>query len=1114
VHQCLGHPCRFIASPPSVPAEGDELRCTPFVRDRGLLDVPPSGYAIYQSSRESSTLITPTNEPVGFSRSAGSPTPHDPPLDDPFSARPHLREVCDDLAAGCKAFLMTDSNQKRTGEVLESVRRIFVYGRGGWVSWSRDGQFLTFGEKGGITLVEPESDRSRSVLSDLSTVTYAEWSHDNQFLAALVGSTQVIVFDCQTGAVVASVRCEGRLLAWHPRFPRLAIATAAGVSIISPEHWTAPRTIAPIDGPNAVAWMTDGSLLVGTSGGLQQFGRTSALTITAEGDVQVIAATDRFVAAGGATWLIAFDTQSGKETYLEAHTHPVSALTFSPDGQLLVSRATDGETVIWSTRGWRLLYSFHGGLWPDSFHSVAFCPRGNLLAMSTGYGEAVDLLRIHAEEAKTDSVLYMTSKIALVGDSGVGKTGLAWRLVHGQFEPQSSTHGEQFWVVDNLSTVLADGTECNAVLWDLAGQPDYRLIHSLFISDADVALLVFDPTNREDPLKGVNFWLRALSTGTSTACRTILVPARTDRGTGLLTAAELEQFCLRQGISGGFVATSAVTGEGTSALLERITSQINWTSRPATVTTKNFKRIKDHVLTLKGESNRQHILVAPTELRDEVSEAAGTEFTVADVRVATRHLANHGYVRQLRSSTGEEFVLLTPDLLNNLASSIVLEARRELKGLGALEEHRLASGHYPFRELEGLPEKERKMLLDAAVTLFIEHNVCFRASLGTETYIIFPSLINQNRPLIEQKETIDGNAYTISGATDNVYAALVVLLGYTNTFTRTNQWRNNAEYEMGDGQICGFRLAEEREGEIDLVLYFGIATAERTRQLFQSLFELFLDLRHVSVHTYPPVVCVTCKYAQPRVEVMKRHALEKRSMFCSNCGTVIPLASPILIPPAGDATIDRDQRTAHNRTQFEAALTRLKGLIRDRRSTAPPSCFISYARGTVEEDRWIEELAMNLRQADAPVLLDRWHNIPGASITRFLELAATVDFVIVVGTERLRAKYDDADATHVIASELQTVGARMRSRAAGSSVIPVLRSGTPETALPPFLQDTVFLDFSDDASYFEILFDLLLRLYDIGYDDPAVRDLRKKVSAFEIPTVATVDALVNPAGAG
>ncbi|HEX8537918.1 MAG TPA: hypothetical protein VF664_10685, partial [Cystobacter sp.] len=104
------------------------------------------------------------------------------------------------------------------------------------------------------------------------------------------------------------------------------------------------------------------------------------------------------------------------------------------------------------------------------------------------------------------SVRYTSAKIALVGDSGVGKTGLGWRLAHGDYKQQNSTHGEQLWVLNDLRTLRSDGTQCEAVLWDFAGQPDYRLIHALFLDDADLALLVFDPTNRQESLKGVEYW--------------------------------------------------------------------------------------------------------------------------------------------------------------------------------------------------------------------------------------------------------------------------------------------------------------------------------------------------------------------------------------------------------------------------------------------------------------------------------------------------------------------------------------------------------------------------------------------------------------------------------
>jgi hypothetical protein len=72
--------------------------------------------------------------------------------------------------------------------------------------------------------------------------------------------------------------------------------------------------------------------------------------------------------------------------------------------------------------------------------------------------------------------------------------------------------------------------------------------------------------------------------------------------------------------------------------------------------------------------------------------------------------------------------------------------------------------------------------------LFLEHNVCFRETdpLRMEPYLVFPELINLKKPLEEDRATEDGVAYTVRGQTENVFASLVVLLGYTHTFTRTN----------------------------------------------------------------------------------------------------------------------------------------------------------------------------------------------------------------------------------------------------------------------------------------------------------------------------------------
>ena len=270
-----------------------------------------------------------------------------------------------------------------------------------------------------------------------------------------------------------------------------------------------------------------------------------------------------------------------------------------------------------------------------------------------------------------------------------------------------------------------DGTECEAILWDFAGQPDYRLVHALFVDNADLALVLFDASDLRDPLHGVEFWLKQLHTGQS-RCPIILVAAQTDRGSCTLTKAELAAFCKRNGIVGP-VSTSSLTGSGFDALLERMKSLIAWDDKPATVTTTTFKKIKDYVLGLKEEKSSGQIIVTPYELRTRLEATdAAWQFTDAEILTAVGNLENYGYVKRLRTSKGEQRILLQPERLNNLASSFVLEARRNPKGLGALEEKRLFSGVYDFTELKDLPKTDQDILLDSAALLFLEHNVGFR----------------------------------------------------------------------------------------------------------------------------------------------------------------------------------------------------------------------------------------------------------------------------------------------------------------------------------------------------------------------------------------------------
>ena len=812
---------------------------------------------------------------------------------------------------------------------------------------------------------------------------------------------------------------------------------------------------------------------------------------------------------------------------LEGHTSPVKSMAYSYDGKFLVSKSFDGTVRIWLSENGLCVATFSEPAGSSFWPSIQVHPKRLLLAVvgsDPGTPEfdpdvddalggkkslrerlihifQLDRSKLYSYTAKP-SVRYTSAKIVVVGDSGVGKTGLGWRLAHGEFKEHSSTHGQQFWLVKQLCKQRHDGTLCEAVLWDLAGQPDYRLIHALFLDDADLALVLFDPTRNDDPLSGVEFWLKQLKVGTSTSKKTptLLVAARSDRGTPRLTQDELKVFCEKSGVV-AYLPTSAKVGEGIEDLSERMQGLIQWDDKPATVTTETFKRIKDFVLEFKENPRRRKVILMPDELRErlEVSRR-GWRFSNDEMFTAVGHLANHGFVTRLKTSLGEPRILLTPELLNNLAASFVLEARRNVKGLGSLEEKKLLTGEYKFTELEKLNESEQAVLLDSAAVLFLEHNVCFRETdpHNARTYLVFPELINLKRPADDDlKQVEDGVAYTVNGAVENVYASLVVLMGYTQTFTRTNQWRNHARYEVGNGQVCGFRLEEERAGELDFVLYFGIDTDAPVQTLFQSLFENFLARRNLTVRRFEPVFCIN-HHPLNRAVVRQRMSANADFAFCSECGDKIKLPKadkPIHLTKHQVEAVEADRRSADRRSLFEQVLFRLKSYMADKKVTAP-ECFISYAWGNHNQERWVEKsLATDIQKAGVSVVLDRWENARiGSSLTRFVERVAKCDLVIVVGTPLYKAKYDNIDPirSFVVAAEGDLIGNRMvGSEAQKDSVLPILLEGTKESAFPHLLQTRVFGDFRNNEDYFNAALGLLLSLYRIPPQDSVAMDLRE-----------------------
>jgi WD40 repeat protein len=297
---------------------------------------------------------------------------------------------------------------------------------------------------------------------------------------------------------------------------------------------------------------------------------------------------------------------------LEGHTGSVVGIGFLSDGSVVASK---GGIKCPTIRLWKANTGICVGIIPElsigSLSNPVFCQRGPFLATvgsdpASNNEERDNVIHIWkldwsllCEKPGAPTVTYTSAKVVLVGDTGVGKSGLAERLVRGRFLPTESSHARRAHVLDSQVIKNLDKARVHReiVLWDLAGQPAYRLVHQLSMEDAALACVLFDARSETNPFEGATYWSQVLdqaSTNTRKRLIKFLVASRSDMG-GLPAGADRIDAFVRENGFAGFFKTSAKTGQGCDELLQAIRQAIPWNDLPSVSSPEALRKLRDFV---------------------------------------------------------------------------------------------------------------------------------------------------------------------------------------------------------------------------------------------------------------------------------------------------------------------------------------------------------------------------------------------------------------------------------------------------------------------------------------------------------------------------------------
>ena len=166
-------------------------------------------------------------------------------------------------------------------------------------------------------------------------------------------------------------------------------------------------------------------------------------------------------------------------------------------------------------------------------------------------------------EGKSESIY----KVIVIGDPSVGKTSLLTKFAKNKFEEvYLPTVGV------NIVKETIELKECNATInlmfWEVAGQPQFYMLHRPYFNGADGMLLVFDMTRSSTFSNVSNWYSSAEKFGLSNIPRILIgnkVDLKDERKIILPMAEHLSEK-----LNAPYFETSALTGDTVKEVFQKI----------------------------------------------------------------------------------------------------------------------------------------------------------------------------------------------------------------------------------------------------------------------------------------------------------------------------------------------------------------------------------------------------------------------------------------------------------------------------------------------------------------------------------------------------------------